>query len=266
MYFFLNILAKITGNRISQVALEFTVRACQYLMGIGAGSKVADSGEKIIFSVLKERIKPPYSIFDIGANKGQFLRLTLSNVPAKDSTIHCFEPGHETYKELAVNAVNLPNVTLNNFAIGKENTQAILHFDQAGSGLASLTKRRLDHFQVSFDETETIEIETIDRYCKANGIDRINLLKIDIEGHELDALAGARGMFENRMIDLVTFEFGGGNIDTKTYFQDFWYFFAELDMKLYRITPSGYLNPLTSYKEMYEQFRTTNFLAMMDPE
>ena len=139
--------------------------------------------------------------------------------------------------------------------------EAVLHFNSVGSGLASLTKRRLDHFGIDFNKSEKVEISTIDNYCSENAINHIHLLKIDIEGHELDALAGARRMFDKKSIDIVTFEFGGCNIDTRTFFQDFWYFFSEINMKMFRITPSGYLYPIESYNEIYEQFRTINFIA-----
>jgi len=107
-----------------------------------------------------------------------------------------------------------------------------------------------------------VEINTIDNYCSENAINHIHLLKIDIEGHELDALAGAKRMFATKSIDIVTFEFGGCNIDTRTFFRIFWYFFSEVNLKIFRITPSGYLYPIESYKEIYEQFRTTNFITI----
>jgi hypothetical protein len=78
----------------------------------------------------------------------------------------------------------------------------------------------------------------------------------------MDALAGAKEKFFNHAIDIVTFEFGGCNIDTRTFFRDFWVFFQRQNMKLYRITLSGYLSQINSYKEIDEQFRTTNFIAL----
>jgi hypothetical protein len=42
------------------------------------------------------------------------------------------------------------------------------------------------------------------------------------------------------------------------------YFFQGAKMKIRRITPSGYLHPIESYKEIDEQFRTTNFIAIID--
>jgi hypothetical protein len=92
-------------------------------------------------------------------------------------------------------------------------------------------------------------------------------LKIDTEGHELDVLNGALNMIKNKKTQIVTFEFGGCNIDSRTYFQDFYYFFKDNDMKnMFRITPSGYLAPIIKYKEIYEQFRTTNFLVVLKNE
>ena len=256
------VLIKASGNLFIQRVLEKNVQVSQYLMGIGSGDGVLSSGERAIFYLLKQRFKPPYCIFDVGSNKGQFLQLILDSIAVDDFSIHCFEPGHQTFKILAEFFKEDKRIRLNNIGIGKEIGEAILHFDSAGSGLASLTKRRLDHFGVDFNKSEKVEISTIDNYCSENAINHIHLLKIDIEGHELDALAGARRMFNTKSIDIVTFEFGGCNIDTRTFFQDFWYFFSEINMNIFRITPSGYLYPIKSYNEIDEQFRTLNFVAL----
>ncbi|MCP4001325.1 MAG: FkbM family methyltransferase [Gammaproteobacteria bacterium] len=244
-----------------QRRLQKRVRKAQELMGIGSGEDVSSSGEASVFETLKQSSATSYTVFDIGANQGQFLKLTLDNLQMDKLTIHCFEPGVQTFKMLSDSAVKNERIKLNNIGMGNKKYEATLHFDAAGSGLASLTKRQLDHFDIEMNESETVRIDTIDNYCAENQITHIDLLKIDIEGHELDALEGASGMFAKQAIDTVTFEFGGCNIDTKTYFRDFWNFFVNLDFKLYRITPSGYLYEINSYKEILEQFRTSNFLA-----
>ena len=257
-----NALIKISGNYLIQNLLEKNVIVSQYLMGIGPGGGVSSSGEKSMFHILEQRIKQPYCIFDVGSNKGQFLSLILDNVSAKDFSVHCFEPGHETFRMLFESFNKDKRIKLNNIGLGREKGSALLHYDKIGSGLASLTKRKLQHFNIDFSKEEKVEINTLDNYCAENSIDHIHLLKLDIEGHELDALAGAKEMFASKSIDMVTFEFGGCNIDTRTFFQDFWYFFNEANFKIFRITPSGYLHPLRSYTEIYEQFRTINFIAI----
>jgi hypothetical protein len=80
-----------------------------------------------------------------------------------------------------------------------------------------------------------------------------------VEGHELSVLAGAKEVL-NR-IELVQFEFGGGNIDSKTYFQDFWYFFKNLNFDIYRLTPRGPIK-VSEYSEFLEVFRPTNYFAV----
>ena len=54
----------------------------------------------------------------------------------------------------------------------------------------------------------------------------IDIMKLDVEGHELDVLEGSRKTINS--IKLIQFEFGGCNIDSKTFFQDFYYFLKTL--------------------------------------
>lgn len=256
------ILLKPFENNIVQGILEANISASLYLMGIGAGADVLLSGERAIFNLVKKNLLAPYCFLDVGANQGQFLRLLLDSFTGKDFTAHCFEPSIETYKILVSNFKDVNQVKFNNCGIAQVVGNAVLHYDRFGSGLASLTKRRLDHFQIDFNQSEDVKITTIDNYCIENNIEHIHLLKIDIEGHELNALSGAINMLSNDKIDVITFEFGGCNIDTKSFFQDFWYFFLESKMNIFRITPTGYLFRIKSYREIYEQFTTTNFVAV----
>jgi len=87
----------------------------------------------------------------------------------------------------------------------------------------------------------------------------IDIAKLDIEGHELAALQGFGDAI--RATKIIQFEFGGANIDTRTYFQDYWYFFKEHGFDLFRITPFGH-QAIPAYREADEFFSTTNFLAV----
>lgn len=137
---------------------------------------------------------------------------------------------------------------------------ATLFSDKPGSGLASLTQRKLDHFDISFDATETINTTRFEDYWKSELQSRqLDMVKIDIEGHELTALKG----FGDALIAtrVLQFEFGGCNVDTRTYLRDFWYYFTERHFDLYLITPFGAKRVLC-YKESDECFSIANFIAV----
>ena len=257
------LLGQLTNNRPGQYFLESAVLVAQYLQGIGSGGNVYSSGEHVIFKTMKDKVGPNRSlcVFDVGANKGQFLSLACSCLDGRQFTIHSFEPGRNTYKQLCEKAGKYTNATLNNFGLGREHGEFELFYDCLGSGLASLTKRDLAHFGMVMDLSEKVKISTIDSYCIDSRIEHIDLLKIDVEGHELDVLNGATQMFRKSAIEMVTFEFGGCNIDTRTFLRDFFHFFHEYQMRIFRIAPSGHLRELQSYKEVFEQFGTTNFLC-----
>lgn len=238
------------------------VAFCHRLMGIGSGDQAASSGESRIFSELPAIADGPWCIFDVGANQGQFLQLAIAAIPQDRRVIHCFEPGQFSFERLQQVVGQTKGVRLNQLALSSEDGLATLHYDKAGSGLASLSNRDLAHFGIDFSLREQVVLTTIDRYCEKHRIERIHLLKLDIEGHELSALAGAKGMMRAGRIDSLTFEFGGCNIDSRTYFRDFWKYFAEFQMKVFRITPAGTLVAIRRYEEALEQFTTTNFFAV----
>ena len=243
--------------------LERIVHRAQVELGIGAGTSVGTSGETGLFRELRRKKAGARELclFDVGANRGEFLDLALSHLKPIALSIHCFEPSAATFKMLADGRQVDTRINLNQFGLGKAKGEFTLYYDQPGSGLASLTNRRLELYGMKFGLSERVQIDTLDGYCKERGIEHIDLLKMDVEGHELDVLQGGERMLAGS-VDMVSFEFGCCNIDTRTYVQDFYRFFQQRGMQLYRITSSGFLYPIPKYSEHLEQFRTTNFLAM----
>jgi len=255
------IISPVTSNRLAQMALEKTVKLCLQLMGVGTGAGAWSSGERsMITSALATAGEVP-CLFDVGANKGQFLSLVLDVLKGRAAEIHSFEPSGQAFQALSEMVRGDQRIHLQNTALGREAGEAVLYSDEPGSGMASLTDRRLQHRNITTKHREVVMIDSIDNYCSVRNVTHIDLLKIDVEGHELDVLAGAEKTLRSGRVAAVAFEFGGCNIDTRTFFQDFYYLFEGLNMDLYRISPGGYAYPVKHYREIYEQFRTTNFFA-----
>lgn len=250
-----------------QRLLELNVRASQHLMGIGTGSHAGWSGEGRLIREVRRRAVPGRAlcVFDVGANRGQFVGIVRTGLAGTDYRVHAFEPSGDAFRALAEAVAGDPRVTANPFGLGRERGVFDLFSDAPGSGLASLSRRRLDHFGIDHSRRESVRIETLDDYCREREVGEIDLLKIDVEGHELDVLRGGEGTLRDRKVRLVSFEFGGCNIDTRTFFQDYHYFFRECGLgRIYRLTPFGGVVEIRGYREVHEQFRTTNFLAVRD--
>lgn len=223
--------------------------------GYGANSTTAEIAVILSFcSTLNiERIVA----VDVGANVGKWAESLLRLSP--EAKITCFEPSRAAFEKLQ--ALPIPQNSKVDFvraAVSRGNGNATLHYDEAASGLASLTRRRLDHFNIDFNLSETVETINLDTYFK-DSAELPNVIKLDIEGHELDALAGALQILKS--VSICQFEFGGCNIDTRTYWQDFWYFFTDLGFDLYRVTPDGPYH-VKKYLEIDECFVTTNYVAV----
>jgi len=265
MAFFRHLLKYPLANRPGQYLLRKQVKLCHWLMGVGAGAEVDDSGEVAVMKRFIRQQDRELVVFDVGANCGQFLNLAVQRLGDRLRAIHSFEPAAATFAALSKAAPKHAGVVLNPLALGAAPGQAELYYDAEKSGLASLTKRDLAFRQIAFERHETITVSTLDAYCAAHGIERIDWLKLDVEGHEFDVLRGGSAMFARRAVTLVTFEFGGCNIDTRTFLRDFYQFFQAQEMDLYRITPGGYFNRVQRYRETEEQFATANFVALRRP-
>ncbi|TET39262.1 MAG: FkbM family methyltransferase [Planctomycetota bacterium] len=227
-------------------------------LNIGEAFSIHNSGEfndKIVNLLRESRSN---IIFDVGANVGEYSR-QMHLITGGKYKIYAFEPAAETFIKLSENLKNI-NVHLYNIGFGLNDEKLTLYSDNPTSGLASLYNRRLNHFGISMKHPQEVQIRRLDGFCSEMGIDHIGFLKLDVEGHELAVLRGSSSLLKNNKIDLIQFEFGGCNIDSRTFFQDFFYL-LDSNYEIFRITRNG-LQYIRKYKETHEVFITTNYLAV----
>jgi len=237
------------------------------LMGIGSGTAVSGSGEvRAMTQALKRagRNGDAPVIFDVGANIGDWTLAALRCFPR--AVVHAFEPSahHQDIYRQAVG--ERANVRLAPIALGARDETASLYKDRDLTGLASLTRRDLGHLGIDMSIREEVTVRMLDTYAEEAGVAAIDYLKLDVEGHELDVLKGAGRMIAEGRIAAIQFEFGGCNIDTRTYFRDFYRLLAGVGYSIYVIRPGGSLAPILKYREFYEQFATTNYVAILDKQ
>ena len=138
-------------------------------------------------------------VFDVGTNIG-----TIANwFSNRTKHVHGFEPHPDNLRMTQDQIVlrQTKNITLSQLALGSEPGTLQLHVKSfhghhsLGDTGASPTVEKID-----------VQVDTVDRYCKTNAIDRIDFLKIDVEGFEEDVLKGATGMLAEGKVGLVLFE------------------------------------------------------------
>jgi FkbM family methyltransferase len=224
--------------------------------GFGAGGYMSSSGEFGVFNLIATAAPV---LFDVGGHVGGYTEEFLKQFPRGRSCI--FEPSASHLALLRQRVGGRPEVQIFPVGLGAEPGQFPLYKDQDISGLASLSQRRLDYLDIKMEEVETVTISTVDMIVEEIGLTTIDLMKIDVEGHDLAVLHGASKTMERGIIKLTQFEFGGCNLDSHTNLQDFFYFFKAYDFAIGLIQPGNRIRLIDRYDEFYEQYRTTNFVA-----
>ncbi len=238
-------------------AVSTALMAGEWLFANLQGKGTGASSARLEVSRAAKLIGQINLAIDVGANVGSYSEALIAHNPLVE--IHLFEPQKINHMRLSEKFSQNPNVTLNQLALSNENKFVRIYSDEEGSGLGSLSKRRLDHFSISFTKEERIRSIRFEDYW-INTLEKraIDLCKLDIEGHELKAIEGFGSALN--AIRCLQFEFGGANIDSRSFFQDFWYLLTEHKFKLFRISPLGLVR-VNKYREIDEFFVTTNYLA-----
>ena len=230
------------------------------LNGIGIlnfeNSKI--SGENIFLKKYL-KVKTVKTIFDIGANKGNYSKNIMELSPNVE--LYAFEPHPKTFKKLQEVADEFSFKAFN-VGVGAGNeTQKIYDYKyKDGSQHASIFKDVIEKVHKSEFVEHKIDLIRIDDFCKKLDITKINLLKIDTEGNELNILMGAAELIKNNKIDVIHFEFNEMNVYSRVFFRDFYELLVNYDF--YRMLQDGIIF-LGDYNPIYQEiFAYQNIVAI----
>lgn len=251
------ILPRHIAFRISRAAL-----ATQGIGWAGPTGGIEASGElAFLRSQFATRAKK-YVVLDIGANVGDYASACLD--VNSSIQLHCFEPSQVHFERLRkrMEAYKGCSVVLNSCGLSNTAEQRTLFRDSEVSGLASLNVRDLSHIGVDAQRIqETVSLKTGDQYMASHDIQSIDMLKIDVEGWEMDVLYGFELAISRKAIHHIQFEFGHAHIERRENFRDFYRFLTSRGYAVGPLKPNGRVVFESRYDEAYENYLATNYLA-----
>lgn len=230
-----------------------------------ANSNFKTNGEEYFlrnFFKLKE--KQSVVVFDIGANVGTYSEMLRSTSPkySVKTEIHVFEPTSFCFSELEAKFMGVKDVILNKLGVSENEGSSEIFFDAPGSTLTSLYQREIHKTINPNPQKATIELIRLDNYINKHNLKHIDLLKLDIEGHDLSGLKSLGTKLDKNFIDFIQFEYGGTTLDARVTLRDFYRLLESSGFVVCKLKPK--FLELREYELVMDNFNYANFIAISE--
>lgn len=199
-----NLLSRIRA--VGDEDVETTLRnGCRMLVNlqehVGFHIYIRGHYQPHVLKHLQRFLKPGMTMFDIGAHFGLFT-LVAARIVRPTGRVHAFEPGPSQWRYLTYNiAANKfeDRVQANHVALGD-------HEGSIGYVPGEVGNIGASHVTEEGAGTATVPLITLDDYCRRNKVDRIDAIKIDVEGYELRVLQGFKETLSVLKPALIAYE------------------------------------------------------------
>ncbi len=133
------------------------------------------------------------TVLDVGANVGYLTRF-FARITGPSGRVYAFEPNPITFSLLQANIASLTQVKVFNFGLSSENSESTLFLagnnHAVGSFCAEYPATHVLCPQPGTFHSVRSQLINGDQFLAAQGVDKIDVLKIDVEGWELNVLQG----------------------------------------------------------------------------
>lgn len=202
----------------------------------------------------KLRSIPMATIFDVGCNIGEWTRMVREFQPI--ALIHMFEIVPFTFQKMLRNIPLDNGIFANSYGLSNETREIPLKV-VTDNDRVSTTIMNIAHDN---HVNKKGLVSTGDFYTKHHGIEYIDFLKIDTEGHEYETLEGFMPLISAGKIATIQFEFGYINVLTRKLLMDYYELLAPYGYKIGRLTKEGV--KFKDYHLMDEDFKGPDYVAV----
>lgn len=153
------------------------------------------------------------TVVDVGANVGYYT-LVMARRVGPLGRVHAFEPdpdlARHLERHLELNGLG-DRVEVHRSALAaRSGTARFLRADDANRGGGTLF-----HYSDLGGESIEVEVDTLDAAADRSALQSVDLLKLDVEGGEVDVLAGAAGLLDRRAIRHILVELNGWRLEDR---------------------------------------------------
>ncbi len=215
---------------------------------------LATNGERYVLERLKN--SGMKILFDVGANLGTWTSMATGILTEAEA--HCFEIVPETALKLSVITGSDPRITVNQFGLGDGERDVVVKFYPESPGLSSL----VDYPHADAARVVAAKVRRGDWYCRERSIERVDFLKIDVEGAEELVLQGFAEMLDRHRIMIIQFEYGRANILQHFLLYDAYQLLTSHGFVVGKLYPDGV--DFRPYSFDREDFQGPNYLAVQE--
>jgi FkbM family methyltransferase len=165
---------------------------------------VSGTYEPNTLSVLRRLLKVGHTFIDVGANTG-VMSLVASKWVGAAGQVYSFEPSQREYEKLLGNIERNTAANVRPFRLAVTSSSGVANLRVAPESYAGLNTlgSEFPYAGVETLRLEPVETTTLDDFVKAHGIDRVDAVKLDVEGAEAAALQGAHRLLVDQRPALV---------------------------------------------------------------
>jgi FkbM family methyltransferase len=160
--------------------------------------------EEDILSCWEATAKGAKVVLDVGANAGIYSLAALAIQP--EAIVHAFEPTPEIAARLRATAKlnGLDHLYVHEVAVSNKNGEAILKRFRGELG----TNEGMNFISPEIADADSERVRTVclDQFCQDRSIDHVDLLKLDVQGHEHSALQGAEHLIRAARVGTIFME------------------------------------------------------------